>query len=259
MKAIVVGRGRMGHALEQAIRLAGHDVMIMSSNYALSEAASPAPRQPGGKNHFDRRAGDSGSDAEPAALLLASRKPRWSGLQAMAHRYPEAVILSVVGGTSISNVREAAPGHPCARFSCSTAVRGGESLDSLRFFDETSDAHAVDVLKTILPADSWRAVASNEFDRYEEILTIAGLACGLLAVFAHDREELSEKEKVFAAEALREGAKLLESWSFDPGQAFASALTPSGITQGLFRRYFKDEVSVLVNKTLSPGIPEEES
>lgn len=211
MNILVVGQGRIGLPIAKATRGQGHNTATVASNTAPSEEWLKATDL-----------------IVLAAAVEDDRYPDFTSFQASLDWFqsarPDVPIASVTPLTP-DQIQQLTDSRPSVRFMCSSAVTDPQSL---RFFDQSGEARAVDQLKAALPG-AWKAVAQDDFDRYTRLLVASALHCALLSEI-EDRIEEEDEERSFLQDTLVEAKRMIEANNDSAEEALASARTPGGLT-----------------------------
>lgn len=218
MTTLIIGAGRVGKPIGEAIRDAGHQTVSIRSDSTISSLRP--------WNRFD-------------LLILAAawenpekyegfddfnRSIRW------IRELPQEIPLAGVTNLSRKRLNRVAPDRPAVRFMCTSAI--GARQESLRFYDETGAPEAINALQTALPSPSWSALGPDDFDDCVRLFPMAALFCAVLSE-VETAADLSDTQRGFLSETVIEAYRMIRAKGSSPRKALESAATPGGMTEQL--------------------------
>lgn len=248
LKIVIVGPGRIGMTLARSTRSSGHDVELLGRLGSYSVEVARAERF----SVFTDAKQKCWDEIDLILLAFSIEKPEGGPLALhssffqLAHNSAGIPLASVVGSIDLYTLAAVFGNRPIARFFCSAAV--GKSA-AVRFYDENSSPEAMRLLNQALPSYSWRSVPSASFDRYSTLFVASALVCVPLIELAEMLGPLTVEENDFLIGTLDEAKRLIDEHVGDPTAAYASALTPGGMTESFSQRVFKRKSIVSIGKT----------
>ncbi|HVZ29012.1 MAG TPA: pyrroline-5-carboxylate reductase [Asticcacaulis sp.] len=228
---LLIGAGALGSSLLQGFRAQGHakpeEVMIL--DLLPGDEAQAYMRE-------GARLNPPPEDWHEAKTVILAVKPQgWHAVAQILHGNlaPDAVIISVMAGVMVQNLRQAFAGHPVARVMPTTGVATGKGVASI-FADQPEAQNAARALFEPMAA----TVVLKEEDQMNSATAVSGSGPAYVYAFVRALERAGRETGLSSGHArdlargtLISAARLLDATGEEPDALIAKVASPGGTTE----------------------------
>ncbi len=232
---LLIGAGALGSSILKGFRAQGHatpdEVMILD---LLPGDEAQAYMRDGA------RLNPPPEDWREAKTVILAVKPQgWHAVAQIlqGNLSPDAVIVSVMAGVQVQNLRQAFSGHPVARVMPTTGVATGKGVASI-FSDHPQAQDAARSLFEPMAA----TVLLKEEDQMNSATAVSGSGPAYVYAFVRALERAGRETGLSSSHArdlargtLISAARLLDATGEEPDALIAKVASPGGTTEAALK------------------------